>query len=94
MPRDCKHGRPQGGMGKSRPSPPPPSKIRKKLFGYIGGLFTMWGLFATFYFMVGSFFGLATPPPPSPHKKMSADAHDCKEGSRAFSPEFFCVTAI
>ena len=52
----------------------------------------MWGHFATFYFMVGSFFGLAAPPPP--HKEMSAGAHDCKEGSRAFSPEFFCVTAI
>ena len=43
-------------------------------------LFTSWW---------GPFFGLATP-----HKKMSAGAHDCKEGSRAFSLEIFCVTAI
>ena len=42
------------------------------------------GLFATFYFMVGTFFGLAPPP-----TKISAGAHDCKEGSRACSPEIF-----
>ena len=51
-----------------------------------GGLFTMWGPFATFYFMVQvAFFGLAPPPP----TKISAGAHYCKEGSRACSPEKF-----
>ena len=84
-----------GGGGKSRPSPPPP----KFFFCYIGGLFATFssygGLFATFfsfwvpfgYFLfhgVGLFLGL--PPLPT---KLSAGAHDCKEGSRACSPEFF-----
>ena len=41
-------------------------------------------LFATFYFMVQAFLGL--PPPPT---KISAGAHDCKEGSKACSPEIF-----
>ena len=39
-------------------------------------LFTSWW---------GPFFGLNYPPP----TKISVGAHDCKEGSRAFSPEFF-----
>ena len=43
----------------------------------------MVGIFATFYFMVGALFW-ACPPPPT---KISAGAHDCKEGSRACSPE-------
>ena len=88
---------PAGGGGKSRPSPPPSKKF---LFGYIGGLFATFssygGLFATFlsfwvpfgYFLfhgVGLFLGL----PPPPHTKISAGAHDCKEGSRACSPEIF-----
>ena len=95
---------PAGG-GKSKPSPPHPRK--KKLFGYIGGLFATFSLygalfatflsflgafslcgslFATFYFMVGAFLGACPPPPPT---KISAGSHDCKEGSRACSPEFF-----
>ena len=35
--------------------------------------------------MVGAFYGLAPPPP----TKISAGTHDCKEGSRACSPEIF-----
>ena len=41
----------------------------------MGGLFTSWW---------GPFLDL--PPPPT---KISAGAHDCKEGSRACSPEIF-----
>ena len=41
----------------------------------MGGLFTSW---------YGLFFGLA----PAPPTKIS-DFHDCKEGSRACSPEIF-----
>ena len=47
-------------------------------FHHVGAfslLFTSWW---------GSFFGLAPPP-----TKISAGAHDCKEGSRAFSQKFF-----
>ena len=83
--------------------PPPPSKIKIKFFGYIGGLFATFssyvGLFATFFSFWGPFhhggafsllftswwgpfFGLAPPP-----TKISASAHDCKEGTRACSPE-------
>ena len=86
---------PTGGGGMSRPSPPP---LEKKSFGAILGAFllrfshfwgpfTMWGPFCYFYFMGGgggvgwTFFGLAPP------TKISAGAHDCKEGSRACSPE-------
>ena len=82
---------------------PPPSKIKKNIFGLYWGpfyyFFFIWGpfcyvflilrafspcggLFATFYFMVEAFFGF--PPPPT---KISAGAHDCKEGSRACFPE-------
>ena len=95
------HGRPQGG-GKSRPSPHP-RPLEKKFFGYIGGPFATFssygglfatflsflgafspygGLVATFYFMMGAFFG-ACPP------YENTGAHDCKEGSRACSPEIF-----
>ena len=83
---------------------PPPSKIKKVFWLYWGlfATFSSYGsLFATFfsflgpfqnvgpfcYFLLhggGPFFG-HTPPP----TKISAGAHDCKEGSRAFSLEFF-----
>ena len=54
-------------------------------FLIFGGIFMMWGSFCyTFHFMVGAFFW-ASPPP----TKISAGTHDCKEGSRAFSPEIF-----
>ena len=97
MPRDCKHGRPQGGGGKSRPSPPP--LLEEIFFCYSGGLFATFssygGLFATFfsfwvpfdYFLfhgVGLFWACPLPP-----TKISAGAHDCKEGSRACSSEIF-----
>ena len=42
-----------------------------------------WCLLATFH-GVGLFMGL-----PPPHTKISAGAHDCKEGSRACSPKIF-----
>ena len=51
------------------------------VFLIFGGLFTMGGLFTSWW---GPFLDL--PPPPT---KISAGAHDCKEGSRACSPEIF-----
>ena len=80
---------PAGGGGKSRPSPPSPPPRRKKFFGLY------WGPFCYVFLILGAFwllfiswcrpfFGLAPPP-----TKISAGAHDCKEGSRACSPEFF-----
>ena len=56
-----------------------------RFFSFLGAFSPCGGLFATFYFMVGAFFG-ACPPPPT---KISAGAHDCKEGSRACSSEIF-----
>ena len=91
---------PAGGGGKSRPSPPPP--LKKIFWGYIGVLFATFssygGLFATFfsfwvpfgYFLfhgVGLFFGHLRKSTKS--TKISAGAHDCKEGSRACFPENF-----
>ena len=93
-----------GGARVGRRPLPPPQKKRFfgyiwglfATFSSYGGLFAMFfsflgafspcgGLFATFYFMVGVFFW-ACPQPPA---KISAGAHDCKEGSRACSPEIF-----
>ena len=54
-------------------------------FSHFGGLFTMWGPFRYFLLHGGGLF-LNLPPPPT---KISAGAHDCKEGSRACSPEIF-----
>ena len=85
---------PAGGGARVGRRPLPPSK-KRKFFGYIGGLyatfFSFWGpshhvgafllLFTSWW---KPFFGLARPP-----TKISAGAHDCKEGSRACSPEFF-----
>ena len=76
------------GGGKSRPSRPPPLKKIKFFWLY-------WGPFCYFFFHMGAFlllftswwmpfFGLAPPP-----TKISEGAHDCKEVSRACSPEFF-----
>ena len=95
---------PAGGGARVGRRPPPPSKKRSflsilgafLLFFFIWGPFCYvflilgafspcGGLFATFYFMVEAFFW-ACPPPPT---KISAGAHDCKEGSRACSPEIF-----
>ena len=45
----------------------------------------MWGPFCYFLLHGGGLF-LGLPPPPT---KISAGAHDCKEGSRACSPEIF-----
>ena len=73
--------------------------LKKKILAIFGGLFATFssygGLFATFfsfwgpfrYFLLhggGLFLGL--PPPPT---KISAGAHNSKEGSRACSPEMF-----
>ena len=55
------------------------------VFLILGAFSLCGGLFATFYFMVEAFFW-ACPPPPT---QISAGAHDCKEGSRACSPEIF-----
>ena len=44
-----------------------------------------WGPFCYFLLHGGGLF-LGLPPPPT---KISAVAHDCKEGSRACSPEIF-----
>ena len=95
---------PAGGGGKSRPSSsPPPSNFLNFFFCYIGGyFFFIWGPFCYIFLIFGDFFTMwgpfryfllhggglfwAWPPPPT---KISADAHDCKEGSRACSPEFF-----
>ena len=46
----------------------------------------MWGPFCYFSLHGGGLFLSLPPPPPT---KISAGAHDCKEGSRAFSPEIF-----
>ena len=90
------------------PPPPPPRKLKKRFWAILGAFLLLFlhmgaflvrfsnflgafspcgGHFATFYFMVGPLFGFAPPP-----HEISAGAHDCKEGSRACSPEFFCVT--
>ena len=48
--------------------------------------FSFWVPFGYFLFHgVGFFLGLPPPPP----TKISAGTHDCKEGSRACSPEIF-----
>ena len=91
-----------GGARVGRRPPPPPLLENKKniwailgaflllflhmgafllRFSHFGGLFTMWGPFRYFLLHGG---GLFCPPPPT---KISAGAHDCKEGSRACFPE-------
>ena len=88
-----------------RPPPPPPKIKIKFFGLNIGGLFATFSsygvLFATFFSFWGPFhhvgafsllftswwrpfLGLAPPP-----TKISACAHDCKEGLRACSPEIF-----
>ena len=91
---------PAGGGGWARVGrrPPPPLKIKKVSWLYWGpfATFSSYGsLFATFFSFCGPFHhvgafllhggGLfwACPPP----TKISAGAHDCKEGSRACSPK-------
>ena len=94
-----------GGGGARVGRAPPPSTIKKYFwailgaflllflhmgafllrFSHFGGLFAMWGPFRYFLLHGGGLF-LACPPPPT---KISAGAHDCKEGSRACSPEIF-----
>ena len=86
------------GEGKSRPSPPPPKKIKTSFLTILGAFllfFFIWGPFCYVFLILGAFlllftswwgpfFGLAPPP-----TKISAGAHDCKEGSRVCSPEIF-----
>ena len=96
-----------GGGARVRHTPPP---RKKKLFGYIRvflliflhmGPFLLrfshfWGPFhhvGAFLLLFTSWWGLFGGVPP-PFTKISAGSHDCKEGSRAYSPEFFCVTTI
>ena len=92
----------RGGGGKSRPSPPPPRKLKKKFLAILGAFLLLffhtgafflrfshfWGPFhhvgaflLLFTSWWGSFLGL---PPPT---KISAGAHNCMKGSRAWSPE-------
>ena len=84
------------GEGESRPSPPPPS-LEKSFWAILGafllvflhmGAFLLrfsyfWGAFCYLLLHGGGLFW-ACPPP----TKISAGAHDCKEGSRACFPEF------
>ena len=90
------------GEGKSRPSPPPPpqKKIKKSFLTILGAFLLhflhmgavllrfshFWGPFCYFLLHSGGLFLGLPPPPPT---KISAGAHDCKEGSRACSPEIF-----
>ena len=86
---------PAGGGARVGHRPPP----RKKILGLHWGLFCyfffIWGPFCYVFVILGAFrllfiswcrpfFGLAPHP-----TKISAGAHDCKEGSRACSPEIF-----
>ena len=89
-----------GGSVGRRPPPPPPRKI---FFGYIGGLFATFSSYTgAFLLRFSHFGGLFTMGAfllygggglfwtcPRPPTKISAGAHDCKEGSRACSPEIF-----
>ena len=54
------------------------------------GAFSLCGCLLLFTSWWEPFWAYPSPPP----KKISAGAHDCKEGSRACSRKFFCVTAI
>ena len=97
-----------GGGGKSKPSPPP-SKKRSYLailgaflllFLYMGPFLLrfshFWGLFhhvGTFLLFFTSWWGPFWGRAPPPYENFCG-SHDCKEGSRACSPEFFCVTTI
>ena len=87
----------RGGGGKSRPSAP---HLEKLIFFAILGafllLFLHMGAFLLRFYQFGISFGyflfhgvgffLGLPPPPT---KISAGTHDCKDGSRACSPEIF-----
>ena len=84
-----------GGGGKSRPSPPSPTSNFLLYWGHFRFFFFIWGPFCYVFLILGAFwllfiswcrpfFGLAPPP-----TKISAGAHDCKEGSRACSPYIF-----
>ena len=85
-------------VGRRHP-PPPPQKYKKYFWAILGAfllLFFIWGPFCYVFLILGAFSLLFTswwrpylglpPPPPT---KISAGAHDCKEGSRACSPEIF-----
>ena len=93
-----------GGESRPSP-PPPSKKIKKfgailgaflplflhmgaflLRFSHFGGLFTMWGPFRYFLLHGGGLFCACPPPRPT---KISAGAHDYKEGSRACSREIF-----
>ena len=99
---------PAGGGGKSKPSPPSKKKFFGYIGGLFATFSSYGALFATFFSFLGAFspcgsllllftswwgpfWGRAPPPPVT---KISAGSHDCKEGSRACSPEIFCETTI
>ena len=65
-------------MGAHRPTLAPPPEKKEVFWLY-------WGPFCYFLLHGGCLF-LGLPPPPT---KISAGAHDCKEVSRAYSPEIF-----
>ena len=60
-------------------------------FSHFCGPFHHVGAFSLLFTSCGGggFFGACHPP-----TKISAGSHDCKEGSRACSPEILCVTTI
>ena len=93
---------PAGGGERVGRRPPPSSKVFWLYWGPFCYFFFIYGgFFATSFSFLGAFspwgafllyggglfFGLSRSP-----TKISAGAHDCKEGSRACSPEIFCVT--
>ena len=94
-----------GGGGKSRPSPRPPSKIKKNFWHYWGPFcyfFFMWRPFCYVFLIFGGLFTMWGPfcyvllhggdlflRLPPHPTKISVGAHDCKEGSRACSREMF-----
>ena len=80
---------PAGGGARDGPSPPPPPPPKKiatlsSYGGFFATFFSFWGPFCYFSLHGGDLFW-ACPPP----TKISASAHDCKEGSRACSLEIF-----
>ena len=84
---------PAGGGGARVGRRSPPLENKTNFFGYIGGLFATFssygGLFATFFSFLRPFHHVGTVFGACPPTIISAGAHDCKEGSRAFSPEIF-----
>ena len=86
----------RGGARVGHRSPPPRNFFFFAIVGAFLLLFLHMGAFCYVFLILGAFWllfiswcrpflGLAPPPP----TKISAGVHDCKEGSRACSPEIF-----